>query len=194
MSDSKDIMNAQNINDKVVTNEYNKLQAQQTGIDNAYTTKKRLTEINQSYYSKLSSWIYMIIILVIALAICGIVLYFREMSPALVDFIIIIILAITIIWIYFIYVDMLRRDPINYDELLLEPPAGAKITSGAVENTIPDPNNITVSTKATTIQCANEGCCLIGVTVWDSNNNSCRPVCATSSTWNSSSKTCVASS
>lgn len=162
----------------IASTEYDRLIQQNQGIEDAHSTRKRLSQLNQSENLKTARWFFIVTIFAIVLIISAILIYIRSISPSLIDFIIIIIVSITGIWSFFAITDILRRDPINFNEIVLTPPADAVAPSAIVENKV-DSNDSIINVPSNVVPACSFGSCCLQGTIWNgdpsSGNIGCRP-------------------
>jgi len=106
----------------LVNNIYNKenqrVQNRKQGINDMISSQKRMISLNQSYTSKMKKYGFIIGIIAFALVFTVMIIIFRSLMPSFIaDFSIIIVVAGSLIWCYLIYVDIQKRDSIDFDEL-----------------------------------------------------------------------------
>ena len=106
----------------LVKNVYNienqRLQNRKQGIDDMITSQKRLVSLNQSYTSKMKKYAFIIGIIAFSLVFTVMIIVFRSLiSPIFADFSIVVVIAGAIIWCYLIFIDIQKRDKIDFDEI-----------------------------------------------------------------------------
>jgi hypothetical protein len=161
----------------IVDTEKKRLLEKKQNIDNALVEKNRAIELNDSYRQRYEMYIKMVVVVVFGLAILLTFQMIGKYFPMIPSFVISLLIAIDILVVvfmcYFIYLDILRRDPLNFNELNLSGPA------------VLTPDQIKASTEKAKAsgnllgtvnlgQCIGVSCCSTG-TVWDASNSYCVP-------------------
>jgi hypothetical protein len=159
---------------ELVNTENDRLNAKKTTIDQALDGQKRLISLNDSYRLKYTEYIKMLIIIIVALVIWAILSKLSAIGilpDALYAILLIILVTLAVLLCYYIYLDILSRNKMNFNELNIPPPK--KLT----------PDEIKQSQEAAaksgnllgTINfdgCVGSECCSDG-SKWDAGNSVC---------------------
>jgi hypothetical protein len=167
----------QDVSNDIITAETARLNQKKQGIEAAYASQQRMVSLNQSYSMRMRSWSYLIAILSVAIVLCIVLGYSREIIPSfLVDIFIIVILAGGIIWAYLIYVDIQKRDENDFNLLSMR------------SSSLIDPNNIISNGNAPAVSgntttdvgslmygstCIGANCCDTNIQKYDTKLNLC---------------------
>jgi hypothetical protein len=166
---SDSIINYQNDMLNILHNEQERLNQKQNQIDTALNGKVRSIELNESYRKKLSyyTWIiiFIAIIIIIYITLVKIGDFFPFLNP-LVDFGVVILFSVAIIYIYAYLSDIRSRSPLDFDILDLKPPIAP--------TTIPDTDGGSSGSINNRLgpTCVGQECCY-GTDLWNSNINKC---------------------
>lgn len=134
----EDVANIQGTIDKVINKEQERINQKSAGITAAYQTQQRNIMLNESYAARMRGWSYLIAVIAMALVITIILTNMRDIIPStIVDILIVLVISITLIWGYFIYTDIQKRDRNDYTLLSME------------SNNLINPNNIPAPDAAT---------------------------------------------
>ena len=113
---------------KAITDtELDRLNDKKTEVDDAYSTNKRLVDLNDSYRKKQSQYNYMMFVVISFFVIMIILMQIQKVVPVISGIltIITVILAIlVIVYVLVILVDIYRRDPNDFDKINYNPPSG----------------------------------------------------------------------
>ena len=113
---------------KAITDtEINRLNDKKTEVDDAYSTNKRLVDLNDSYRKKQSQYNYIMFVVISFFVIMIILMQIQKVVPVISGIltIITVILAIlVIVYVLVILVDIYRRDPNDFDKINYNPPSG----------------------------------------------------------------------
>ena len=106
----------------LVTNIYNtenqRVNNRKQGINDMISSQKRMIALNQSYTSKMKKYGFMIGVISFSLVFVVMIITFYSLIPSIIaDLSIIIVIAGSLIWCYLIYVDIQKRDSIDFNEL-----------------------------------------------------------------------------
>lgn len=123
---SQAVIFKQKIVNDILETENSRLKAKKNNIDTAISGQKRMIELNNNYQKRYAAYTKMIIAIVI-----GIILYiFMDRLKILLPFIpsfifyflVIVILGMIGLYVILMYLDILNRDNMNFDEYMLPPP------------------------------------------------------------------------
>ena len=161
---------------QILTSENTRLTQKKQTIDDAIISQNRIIHFNDNSRKIHGSYIRILIVFTIILAIIWIVTTLKQIITFIPDWIFDIILifaiCIGIIIIYNYYIDIIRRNRYNFDELNNAPPTIAKSTDSDVSNV----SNGDIMGGLTNI-CIGQECCnpttnLTG-TKWDEISSKC---------------------
>jgi hypothetical protein len=163
-------LSRQNDIQNIIDKEADRLQSKKAQIDQAAENQKRLIYFNDNSRKVYAAYLKITVTAVITLAIVWIIriinFHFGSYIP---DFITNILLIVTVaigaIIMYNYYVAIRSRDPYNFDELKLDPPAPL-----ATPSPQPTSSNLNLGVNGL---CAGSYCCAPGITVWDTVQKMC---------------------
>jgi hypothetical protein len=173
------ILDHQTQMDNVVTTELDRLQKKKTNVDLAIEGQKRMVQLNDSYRKKYSYYVKVIILIIAFLVIFVALTMISSYLPFIPSYIFDIfyfLLTVTLVFtIYFIYLDIIWRDNMNFDELTFTPPnitdpaavAAAQQQSSKLGNLLGTIN---------VIGCVGNNCCDPATAIWDAGNSVCKGI------------------
>lgn len=161
----------------IISNETDRLNAKKNSIDQAMDSQKRLVSLNQSYSEKYSQYIFIIIIMVVALVLfLGILMVQQNMEnppSGFFTFLQIIVLGGAFIYAMIIYNNIQSRNNMNYAELAVTTPLPLTAEQIAAQSA--------AQTKAGNLLgsqnlsgCMGSTCCGTG-SIWDVSSQTCIP-------------------
>lgn len=189
LADVNDTLNGSNTNSlysqqknmiTILDNEQQRLNLKKNKIETAIDGKQRILDLNESYRARNADYIYLLAIFVLGLFILLCISQLMKMfqlSSEMGDLIYVIILSITLIYMYSKYVKISGRDKLYYDKLNLKPPKilSAEEIKAQIERNQDNAQYSSVSDLMGTINVA--GCvgplCCSGDTIWDADNSVC---------------------
>ena len=157
---------------KIVDNEINRLDGRNKTKEIITNGKSRITQLNDSYRKKYLEYIKIVGVISLGLFF---VWLFRVVENIgfipgyIVDILLIIVISVTMIIAYLIYIDILKHDRLNFDELELEPPEKKPIK---IEPTVL-PTTPIPSSNATPQSCPSKSNNCGTGTVYDSVSGKC---------------------
>jgi len=176
---SNAILDHQTQMDNVVTTELDRLQKKKTKVDLAIEGQKRMVQLNDSYRKKYSYYVKVIILIIVFLvffvALNMASSYFPFIPSYVFDIFYFLLAVVFIFTIYFIYLDIIWRDNMNFDELAFNPPnitdpaavAAAQQQSSKMGNLLGTIN---------VIGCVGNNCCDPATAIWDAGNSVCKGI------------------
>jgi len=190
LSNVNDTLNGSNTNSlysqqknmiTILDNEQQRLNLKKNKIESAIDGKQRILDLNESYRARNADYIYLLAIFVLALFILLCITQLMKIfqfSSEMGDLIYIIILSITLIYMYSKYVEISGRDKLYYDKLNLKPPKilTAEEIKAQTERNQDNAQYSSVSDLMGTINvggCIGPLCCS-GDTIWDADNSVCK--------------------
>jgi len=111
----------------ITARELARLQAKKTEVDDAYTTNKRLVDLNDSYRKKQSQYNYLMFIVISFFVVMIIMMQIQKAVPAIggiLTFITFILAVLVFVYVLYLLVDIYRRDPNDFDKINYAPPPG----------------------------------------------------------------------
>jgi uncharacterized membrane protein (DUF485 family) len=111
----------------ITTRELGRLNAKKTEVDDAYTTNKRLVDLNDSYRKKQSQYNYLMFIVISFFVVMIIMMQIQKAVPAiggLLTFITFILAVVVFAYVLYLLADIYRRDPNDFDKINYAPPPG----------------------------------------------------------------------
>jgi len=161
----------------IVDSEKQRLHEKKQNVDNALEGQNRLIMMNNSYRLRYTDYTKMLVILTVSFFIFVLATLAKKYIPffpeALYNIIVIILVPVTMIMIYYKYVNIVNHNKLNYDELEFKPP----IMLSADERLKEEVSRKTDILKTGNLLGGLEGCigaqCCSGNTIWDSGNSVC---------------------
>jgi hypothetical protein len=162
---------------QIIDNENNRLQEKKQNVDNALEGQQRLITLNNSYRLRYADYIKILIIITISISIFVFVSLARKYIPFFPEVIynitLILLIPITIIVLYYKYIELISHNKLYYDELEFTPPKMLSEEDKLKEKVAYKTNLL----KSGDILGGLEGCvgaqCCSGNTIWDSGNSVC---------------------
>jgi hypothetical protein len=162
---------------QIINNENNRLQEKKQNVDNALEGQQRLITLNNSYRLRYADYIKILIIITISISIYVFVSLARKYIPFFPEVIynitLILLIPITIIVLYYKYIELISHNKLYYDELEFTPPKMLSEEDKLKEKVAYKTNIL----KSGDILGGLEGCvgaqCCSGNTIWDSGNSVC---------------------
>jgi hypothetical protein len=162
---------------QIIDNENNRLQEKKQNVDNALEGQQRLITLNNSYRLRYADYIKILIIITISISIYVFVSLARKYIPFFPEVIynitLILLIPITIIVLYYKYIELISHNKLYYDELEFTPPKMLSEEDKLKEKVAYKTNLL----KSGDILGGLEGCvgaqCCSGNTIWDSGNSVC---------------------
>jgi uncharacterized membrane protein (DUF485 family) len=111
----------------ITARELGRLNAKKTEVDDAYTTNKRLVDLNDSYRKKQSQYNYLMFIVISFFVVMIIMMQIQKAVPAiggLLTFITFILAVVVFAYVLYLLADIYRRDPNDFDKINYAPPPG----------------------------------------------------------------------
>jgi hypothetical protein len=162
----------QNKINAILQNEYGRLELKKANITSAISGQQRVLDLNNSYQKRYTAYTNIMIAVVATLLIYLVINYLDNNVPffpkALLYIVTILLFSIAIIYISWVYIDIVRRDNVNFDELSLARPQTD--ASGNVIAT--NMTNTDVKNPLGYYGCIGQSCCAPG-TIWDNVNGGC---------------------
>lgn len=170
---SAQVMTNQKQMSDIVDAELTRLTQKKQSIDNAISTKERVSVLNDSYRLRYMEYTKMLVVVILSL-VCFLLLfiggrYFPIIPSIVIDILYIFLLVGTCIVLYNMYVGIQGRNKLYFDRLNLDPPikqtpdqiAASKKAAGLSGNLLDSINS-----------CIGKDCCSDG-TYWDIANAKC---------------------
>jgi len=162
---------------QIIDNENNRLQEKKQNVDNALEGQQRLITLNNSYRLRYADYIKILIIITISISIYVFISLARKYIPFFPEVIynitLILLIPITIIVLYYKYIELISHNKLYYDELEFNPPKMLSAEDRLKEKVSYQTNVL----KTGDILGGLEGCvgaqCCSGNTIWDSGNSVC---------------------
>jgi hypothetical protein len=159
----------QNEMKEIITKENQRLTQKKVGIDNAYNTQKRLIELNESYRLKNAEYINILIVIIATIIIYLALLLISRNIPfipiILINILMGILFAVSIILIITLVLKINARDSMNFQKrIFVQPYKQEGNVFGSVSGNITGPGLFQ--------SCIGDRCCGNG-TIWNAKNGSC---------------------
>jgi hypothetical protein len=147
----------------------------QASIDSINTTQNRILQLNDSNRKRANYQTYILIVIVIALILILGTLFIRKyiFDSAIIDIIILIIISLTIIYVFNLVSYMNARDPIDFDRLNLSLPVSKAEDAAKMANSdAMKQGDLLGSLGLNSDVCVGQVCCSDG-TIWDTAKSKC---------------------
>ena len=151
---------------RILNEETARLTEQQKRQSGELSTESRLIELNENRRKRNLQWIYIVCIWIVALAIVLVIIFLCSFLPAWLpcNILISIVLGFAGIASVYLYMDMNRKDPNDFDKLDLAPPDISFNSQFIAKSSF----DLSFNT------CVGEQCCsLTAGTTWDQGNAVC---------------------
>ena len=160
------ILSHQSEMNRILNEEQARLTEQQQRQSGELSTEARLIELNENRRKRNLQWIYIVCIWIVSLIIVLIVIFLCSFLPSWLpcNILISIILGFAVIMTIYLYIDMKKKDPNDFDKLYLAPP-DISFNSQFISKSSFDMSFNT---------CIGKDCCssILG-TIWDQGNAVC---------------------
>ena len=177
---NRDILTHQNEIADMVSQETERLASKKSNIDTALEGQQRMTMLNDSYRQKYSFYLKLVLT-VLTLTILYIIINFLSSKMPMIpgpvwDLILIIIFSVGFIYLYYVYMDMSRRDSMNFNKLYFAVPDPNKVTdtakllSGTASKT-----SLADALSSFTGACRGADCCVGDNLTYDEGSKVCVP-------------------
>lgn len=165
----------------IVNTELQRLNDKKQSIDTALTTQKRMMMMNDSILKRQRVYTRIMTEIAIALVILIFCKFLAnswnddENTNVIISIVCILVIVIVVIHCGWLYVDLLRRDPIYYDQLHYIPdnvaPANTTVQANTQQQLLSGAPGTSVDSS---YGCVGNSCCShVGGTVWDASMNIC---------------------
>jgi hypothetical protein len=112
----------------ILSKEMERLDSKKTNMDTEVNNKKRMILLNATYRDKQRQYLILMFLLIFVFLLCLVIVFFQERlgyTSFVMDFMLVFVIGIGGISAYFVYLNILGRDPIDFskinDEGLLQP-------------------------------------------------------------------------
>ena len=162
---------------KIIDDENKRLIEKKQNVDNALEGQQRLITINNSYRLRYADYTKIMIIITISISIYVLVSLAKKYIPffpsVIYNITLILLIPITIIILYYKYIELISHNKLYYDELDFKPPTMLSANDRLKEKVSYQTNVL----KSGELLGGLEGCsgaqCCSGNTIWDSGNSVC---------------------
>jgi hypothetical protein len=183
------LLNQNQVNN-ILETENQRLLAKKQNIDLATQGQERMIQLNQNYQLRYAVYTKMIMTIVLVLFLCiliGQMETYITIIPAAV-YMLFYVIAITggMIYLYILYTNLSRRNPMDYNEIMIPPPLNVGQNTGTPSNASGVNPNLTAE-LGSYYGCIGQNCCASGLSWSPLTGCSLTPAAVTSS--NSSSTT-----
>lgn len=132
LADQSDVQN-------ILNQEYQRLQSKQHSVTDALASRQRVSVLNENYRLRYAEYVKILIIFIVTLVIVLAITRFGEfltfIPEYILNFIVIIVIFIAAISIYYIYMGIIFRDNIYFNELKLKDPTVTTTSPGQYVDT-----------------------------------------------------------
>jgi ABC-type multidrug transport system fused ATPase/permease subunit len=162
----------------LVNQEYYRLYQKKKYVDDAVYGQERAALLNDSYRLKYIEYTKMLIAFVIVLVIIIALYQFKTVFPPFViDLSVFVLCTLLLFYCYFVYTNLAARDPLNFNEINLIPPARLSPHQANLNKASGSAQNITnlFSNELNGLgECLGPACCADG-TYFDPTSTQCLP-------------------
>ena len=121
ITSSATILDKQNSVKEIVSKEKDRINSEKNNLDQILQTNTRNNDLKENARKRQNAYNYMLFIAVIILLICLVLSFIQKMLPfipeGLFSFLYVIILAVGILYLSYLYYDISTRNMLNFDEL-----------------------------------------------------------------------------
>lgn len=161
---TRDIVTHQKDVMDMVNTEYDRLNQKKASIDQAIDGQKRMITLNESYKMRYRYYLYMVITVLVTTVLYVIIRFLSKYLPgvpgAVWDLLLIVIFVIAVYILYTSYVDIQRRDVMNFNKLSYARPKKEDATGvSKITQVTSDGEQVDTEQKDT---CVGETCCPSG--------------------------------
>ena len=174
---TRDIVTHQNDVVKMITNETDRLNQKKSNIDNAIEGQKRMITLNDSYKMKYRYYLYMVVTVLVTTVLYVVIRFLSKVLPgvpgAVWDLLLIIIFTVAVYILYTSWVDIGRRDTMNFNKLSYSQPRKEEAKANSSITQVTSDGEVNTNTEEAT--CAGEDCCFGDDIVFDPQAGVCVP-------------------
>ncbi len=175
------IRKSQNDLDDIITREQQRLDAKQQTVDDALFQQTRLQTLNNSYRLRYKHYLYMLMIVIVMLVLIIVLNRLGKslsiIPEAVVDMLYVAVIAGGGFMLYFAFLDMRRRDHMDFEKVKLKAPAEDR--TAAEEGTARRKMISEGDLLGLSLDCVGKDCCpeegTSAQTIWDEEQNKCIP-------------------
>jgi hypothetical protein len=121
ISSSESILDKQKTMGNIVSNEQARINKEQQNLEQILQTNTRTNDLKENARKRQNAYNYMLFVAVIILLICVILSFIKKTIPiipeALFSFLYVVIIAVGVIYLSYLYYGIYTRDLLNFDEL-----------------------------------------------------------------------------
>jgi len=171
----------QNDLDDIIKREQQRLNAKQQTVDDALFQQTRLQTLNNSYRLRYKHYLYMLMIVIVMLVLIIVLNRLGKsltMIPeTLIDMLYVAVIAGGGFMLYFAFLDMRRRDHMDFEKVKLKAPAEDRTAAeeGTARRTMISDGDL----LGLSLDCVGKDCCPeegnSAQTIWDEEQNKCIP-------------------
>jgi hypothetical protein len=178
---TRDILTHQDEITDMVNQETGRLAVKKKNIDDSLEGQKRMIMLNESYRMKYSHYLKMVLTVLTVTILFIIIKVLSSKVPgipgAVWDLILIIVFSLAIIYIYYLWSDMRRRDNMNFNKLFFMTPEAEKagkptLAKGGSSTKV----SLWDAVKSSATVCSGDDCCAGSEMQYNSENNTCELV------------------
>ena len=171
----------QNDLDDIIKREKQRLNAKQQTVDDALFQQTRLQTLNNSYRLRYKHYLYMLMIVIVMLVLIIVLNRLGKslsiIPEAVVDMLYVAVIAGGGFMLYFAFLDMRRRDHMDFEKVKLKAPAEDR--TAAEEGTARRKMISEGDLLGLSLDCVGKDCCpeegTSAKTIWDEEQNKCIP-------------------
>jgi len=171
----------QNDLDDIIKREQQRLNAKQQTVDDALFQQTRLQTLNNSYRLRYKHYLYMLMIVIVMLVLIIVLNRLGKslsiIPEAVVDMLYVAVIAGGGFMLYFAFLDMRRRDHMDFEKVKLKAPAEDRTAAeeGTARRTMISEGDL----LGLSLDCIGKDCCPeegnTAQTIWDEEQNKCIP-------------------
>jgi hypothetical protein len=160
---------------RILDRENARLDQKKSSMDTVLQGQKRMNELNASYAKQYAAYNRIMLVIAVATLIVFLLYGFAGalLPAAIVSGLVILVIAITVVWVFLMLKDIWSRDPLNFDKLnpnYLSSANQTKTTASAYNSLFGDVTSAAISN----LGCIGAQCCS-GNTYFDTTALACMP-------------------
>lgn len=162
--------NAFDFSANVLNREEKRIDALEDNVKSRYDTFMREKALTTSNNKRSRAWRWIYVVLIIGAIFTVLTMLLRQQFPNMwiLDLVIVMIITFTILYAFYLYLDIINRSPINFDKL--DPNAFQMKKTKAEES---DTKYSVVESDSDSDKCAGGACCDTNTTVWSEADKKC---------------------
>lgn len=180
-NDQYALMTQQDNTKRILNREYNRLVAKKESMDGEISMQQRMTLLNDSYAARYSAYNYILMVIVVTILIFIVIVTAKKMIPiipdALVNVASILLFAFAILYVTYLWYDIVRRDNIEFNKIdqgnLYTPAYMRDASLNYLRSTTVNSDGTDNGSILQNITCIGSDCCAQSGMYYDYTQNKC---------------------